>query len=46
MSGEASPEQILSEISDSEGSQFLPKPVHLDEFRKTVRDMLKGSQKS
>lgn len=44
MSGEASPEQILSEISDSEGSQFLAKPVHLDEFRKTVREMLEQSQ--
>lgn len=40
MSGEASPELILSEISEAEGAAFLPKPVHLDEFRKTVREML------
>jgi 2,3-bisphosphoglycerate-dependent phosphoglycerate mutase len=40
MSGEASPEDILAEISDSYGSRFLPKPVHLEEFRKAVRDML------
>ena len=42
MSGEAQPEQILSEISDSEGSQFLAKPVHLEDFRKAVRGMLAG----
>lgn len=40
MSGEASPDEILKEISDSGGSRFLPKPVHLDEFRKTVKEML------
>jgi DNA-binding response OmpR family regulator len=40
MSGEASPEQIMSEISESEGSRFLPKPVRLEEFRKTIREML------
>ncbi|OGR86462.1 MAG: hypothetical protein A3J74_05260 [Elusimicrobia bacterium RIFCSPHIGHO2_02_FULL_57_9] len=40
MSGEASPEQILKEISDSTQSQFLPKPVRLEEFRKTVKEML------
>ena len=44
MSGEASPEMILREISDPEGSQFLAKPVHLEEFRKAVRDLL--SQKT
>ena len=44
MSGEASPEQILSEISDTEGSQFLAKPVHLEEFRKTVRELLEHSE--
>ncbi len=42
MSGEASPEQILSEISDPEGSQFLAKPVHLDDFRKAVSELLRG----
>lgn len=40
MSGEASPDEILGEISESEGAAFLAKPVHLDEFRKTVREML------
>jgi two-component system response regulator MtrA len=40
MSGEASPEHILAEISDTEGARFLPKPVRLDEFRAAVREML------
>lgn len=40
MSGEADPEQILAEISDEKDSRFLPKPVHLDEFRKAIREML------
>lgn len=40
MSGEASPDQILKEIAGNEGCHFLAKPVHLDEFRKTIRDML------
>lgn len=42
MSGEASPDQILAEISDTEGSRFLPKPVPLADFRKTVTEMLAG----
>ncbi len=40
MSGEASPELILSEISDTEASRFLPKPVPLAEFRATIKEML------
>lgn len=40
MSGEASPEEILKEISDSEGSRFLAKPLHLEDFRKAIREML------
>jgi two-component system OmpR family response regulator len=44
MSGEASPELILSEISDTDGSQFLPKPVSLEDFRRTIRAMLAGGQ--
>ena len=40
MSGEASPDQILSEVSDSAGSRFLPKPVKLEEFRRAIREML------
>ena len=40
MSGEASGEDILQEIADPEGASFLAKPVHLEEFRKTVREML------
>lgn len=45
MSGEASPEQILEEVSDSAGSRFLPKPVPLEEFRKAVREMLAAAEK-
>lgn len=44
MSGEADPAQIMAEISDTEGSRFLPKPVKLEEFRRTVREMLAGEQ--
>ncbi len=44
MSGEADPAQIMAEVSDTEGSRFLPKPVKLDEFRRTVREMLAGPQ--
>lgn len=44
MSGEASPETIMSEISDSADSRFLPKPIHLDQFRKTVKAMLAGEK--
>ena len=40
MSGEASPEQILSEISDTAGARFLPKPVPLADFRAAVGEML------
>jgi two-component system OmpR family response regulator len=45
MSGEASSEQILTEVSDSEGSRFLPKPVPLDDFRRTIREMLAAAKK-
>ena len=44
MSGEASPDQILAEISDTEWSRFLPKPVPLAEFRQTVTEMLAGKK--
>ena len=44
MSGEADPAQIMAEISDTTGSRFLPKPVKLEEFRRTVREMLAGEQ--
>jgi CheY-like chemotaxis protein len=40
MSGEASPDQILREISDTESSQFLAKPVHLEDFRRVVAELL------
>src|SRR5207302_1630942 len=46
MSGEASPEHILSQIADPEGSQFLAKPVHLDDFRNAVRDLLAQGAKA
>ena len=42
MSGEAGPEQVMSEVSDSAGARFLPKPVKLEEFRRTIREMLAG----
>lgn len=42
MSGEASPELILSEISGVEHSQFLPKPVPLADFRKAISELLAG----
>ncbi|MBI5624680.1 MAG: response regulator [Elusimicrobia bacterium] len=44
MSGEASPETIMAEITDSTDSRFLPKPIHLDAFRKTVKAMLSGEK--
>ncbi len=44
MSGEADPGQIMAEISDTEGSRFLPKPVKLEEFRRTIREMLAGTK--
>ena len=46
MSGEASPEQILSEITDTGGSRFLAKPVKLEEFRAAIREMLAGIQEA
>ncbi|MBI3289221.1 MAG: response regulator [Elusimicrobia bacterium] len=46
MSGEADPAQIQKEISDSAGSRFLPKPVKLEEFRRTIREMLAPQEKT
>ena len=46
MSGEADPGQILAEVSDSTGARFLPKPVKLEEFRRTVREMLAGPKEA
>lgn len=46
MSGEADPELIMSEVSDSAGARFLPKPVKLEEFRRTIREMLAGSKEA
>jgi CheY-like chemotaxis protein len=40
MSGEATGEDILKEIADPEGACFLAKPVHLDDFRDAVRELL------
>lgn len=45
MSGEASPDQILEEVSETENSRFLPKPVQLAEFRQVVRELLAGGKK-
>lgn len=46
MSGEAEPDQILAEISDTAGTRFLAKPVHLEEFRKAVRELLAGVEEA
>jgi len=46
MSGEADPAQIMSEVSDSAGARFLPKPVKLEEFRRTIREMLAGAKEA
>ena len=46
MSGEADPAQIMSEVSDGSGARFLPKPVKLDEFRRTIREMLAGAKEA
>ena len=40
MSGEASAEDILKEIADPAGADFLAKPVHLEDFRNKVKEML------
>jgi CheY-like chemotaxis protein len=42
VSGEATPEHILSEISESEGSRFLPKPLKIADLRKAIREMIPG----
>ena len=42
LSGEAGPEQILAEISDARNSRFLPKPVHINEFRSVLAELLDG----
>ena len=46
MSGEADPSQIMAEVSDSTGARFLPKPVKLEEFRRTIREMLAGPKEA
>lgn len=46
MSGEADPEQILAEISDTENSRFLAKPVHLEDLRKTIVELLAGKKEN
>lgn len=40
MSGEASADQIYSEIADQASSRFLAKPVRLEDFRKAVKELL------
>jgi two-component system OmpR family response regulator len=40
MSGEASANDIYQEIADPAGSLFLAKPVHLDDFRAAVKELL------
>ena len=40
MSGQASQEQIESEIADDKHIRFLPKPAHINDLRDTIRGML------
>ena len=40
MSGEASSDEILNEIADPQGASFLAKPIHLEDFRKAVSQLL------
>ncbi len=40
MSGEASADDILNEISDPAGASFLAKPIHLQDFRKAIAKLL------
>ena len=40
MSGEASADEILNEISDPKGASFLAKPIHLENFREAVAQLL------
>lgn len=40
MSGEATSEQIRSEISEAGGTRFLTKPTRITELRVVVREML------
>ena len=44
MSGEASPDQVLTEITDTDCSQFLAKPVHLDDFRRAISELLNAAK--
>ena len=41
MSGEAAVDDIKNEVTDMTGARFLAKPVHLNVFRDTIKDMLK-----
>ncbi len=40
MSGEATEEQISSETADFANTRFLPKPAHIADLQKTIREML------
>lgn len=46
MSGEATPEQVFSEISEPVNTQFLAKPVQLSEFRRVLKEMLAAAGKA
>lgn len=46
MSGEAEPDQILAEVSETAGSRFLAKPVKLEEFRRVVRELLASAREA
>jgi len=43
MSGEASPDHVLDEISDTSNSRFIPKPVQISELRRIIAEMLAGA---
>jgi len=40
MSGDATHEQIKSEITEDGRTRFLPKPTHIAELRKAIQEML------
>ncbi len=46
MSGEASPELILSEITDAKAARFISKPVKLEDFRAAIRELLAGKKEA
>jgi len=46
MSGDASQEQIREETADFSNTRFLPKPAHIAELHKTLKEMLAAVPKA